>query len=356
MKIIGCIMELNPAHHGHSYFLNQIKKDSDDLLIVIISHIITQRGEFSVINPQIKTQFLLNHGADLVISLPALFANQGGQYFAKYALKYLQLCGITDLYFGSECGNLDYLIKASKAIKNNNKYDFKNGIYHSLLKNLKSNDILGINYLQYSDNINIHLVKRINNNYNDNVANDSLIQSATYIRNHFHDKNIKHYIQPLIYNNFLNYDINTLFPTFLINLHYCLTYQKNIFLSENGQILAKFAKIIKKHNIKDFKTLIMYAKDKNNSCYKLQRIIINIIFLVIDKEVDLTINWIHVLGFTNKGQKYLNNISIKTVTSLKNEDDYVANLEKIVSNVYNILTNQNIKYCFTKPCIKEENE
>ncbi|MGL5020670.1 MAG: nucleotidyltransferase family protein, partial [Mycoplasmatales bacterium] len=37
MKIIGVIMEINPFHNGHKYFLHQIPKQENDILVAVIS-------------------------------------------------------------------------------------------------------------------------------------------------------------------------------------------------------------------------------------------------------------------------------------------------------------------------------
>lgn len=351
MKIIGCVMEINPPHNGHSYFLNQIKKDKDDILIVVTSTTIVQRGEFSVLNKKDKASWLLDHNVDLVIELPSIYANQGGYYFAKMAIKYLEKFNITDLYFGSESNDLDYLYQFIDEYNPN--HDFKNGIYKSSLANLKSNDILGISYLQnISSNVNIHLVKRIKNNYNDNATNTSNIQSATYIRNHLDDPKLHDYLDTDIIGKIKTINLNTLFPTFLINLNYCLANNVNIFLSENNELLKKMNKIITTNNINNFEELIALSSDKNNTKSKIKRIIINTIFLIEQDKVNLDINYIHVLGLTNKASKYIKDNDIKVISSLKNNDDYIANKEILISNIYNQLTNQSINDDFTKPIIK----
>lgn len=350
MKVIGCIMEINPPHNGHSFFLDQIKKQPNDILVVICSTTIVQRGEFSVINKHDKAQYLLDHGADIVIELPSIYANQGGYYFAKMAVSYLLACGISDIFFGSESANLSYL---KSMINDTYILNFEKGIYKNQLQNLLSNDILAISYLKHlPDDISIHLVKRINNNYNDNVKNNGNIQSATYIRNHLHESDITQYLDKNIYQKIHQVDnFNLLFPTFIINLNYAIDNRVNIFLSEHGELLFKLAKIIKNNNIDNFSDLIILSIDKNNSRYKIQRLIINIIFLIEEKHITHNVEYMHVLGLSKAGRNYLKDHNISYITSLKHNNSYLAKKEILISNIYNYLTKQNIAHDFLPPII-----
>ena len=103
-------MEINPFHNGHEYFLSQIPKGENDILVAVISSTIMQRGEFSVLNKHDKAEILLNNNVDIVIELPAVFSNQGGLFFAKSAIEHLKELNVTDLYFGSETSNLEGLL------------------------------------------------------------------------------------------------------------------------------------------------------------------------------------------------------------------------------------------------------
>ena len=349
-------MELNPPHNGHKYFLNEINKHKkkDDILIVVLSSCIVQRGEFSVINPFDKTKFLLNNNVDLVVELPGILANQGGYFFAKSAIDILHLLNVDEIFFGSELNDLNLLKEAKKSFQNNN---FQDGIYKNL--NLKSNDILGINYLFHLNDIKPNLIKRINNDYNDNFKNKSNIQSATFIRNNLNDPDINKFLDNFILNSIENINYNILFPTFLINLDFILKNNIKIFLSENNEILYKFKKILEKEKINNFDDLIIKAKDKNNSKYKIKRIILNTIFIIEEIEIkNYKLKNIRILGFNNKGKKFIKNNKekINFITSLKNTDnDYIYQKEILIKNVYNLLTEKYIDYNFSKPIILGEN-
>lgn len=351
MKIIGCIMEINPPHLGHQYFLEQIDKKDDDLLVVVVSGVLTQRGDISVINKHDKAQFLLDMGADIVINLPSILANQGGYYFAKHAINLLKHFKITDLYFGSETNDLEYLLTLSNIT---NDLNFQHGIYKNQLMELKSNDILGISYLRNISDTNItpHLIKRINNLYNQNTKSTGTIQSATFIRNHLDDSETRYFVADGIFDKIKVINNDFILPLLITNLDYALHNDLNIFLSENKELLYKLDYYIKNNNNYSLDTLINDCSDKNNSAHKLRRLINNIIFLVDSNQVHNSSYYLHVLGLTDLGRKYIKDNKIDIITSLKNNDNYIANKEIMIGKLYQTLTDGEYHQDFIKPIIK----
>ncbi len=350
--IKAAIMEVNPFHNGHAYFLSQIPKEKDDILIVIVSTSIVQRGEFTVLNKHDKARLLLDHHADIVIALPSVLANQGGDYFAYHAIDILNQLKIDKLYFGSESADLKFL-KNNQFKRTNN---FESGIYNTGNENFLANDILGVSYLsainQINPKINVGLIKRISNNYNDQEINSS-IASATSIRNNMDKPELLQSVMPeYSQQSIQSIDEQLCINLFKHNLAYAIDNKLNIFLSEGGQLLMRLNKILSKHNdINSITELALIASDKNNSKYKYQRIIMNTIFLTTDIQ-GLTCNYIHLLGFTLKGQAYiksLNNPNI--ISSLKHRDTTFANLEKRITKTYNLVTNQQINHDYLPPII-----
>ncbi len=353
--IKAAIMEVNPFHNGHQYFLSQIPKNEDDILIVIVSTTIVQRGEISVLNKHDKSKLLLDNFADIVIALPALLANQGGEYFAYYALKILKDLQIESLYFGSESNDLNFLKKTTF----NQTKDFKNGIYNHGNENFKSNDILGISYIKAINKLNmdveINPIKRITNNYNDlGINTNQTIASATSIRkNQANHDLIKNTLPDFSLKKLRKIDEQILFNIFKNNLSFCIDSDFKIFLSEDNQLLIRLQKIIISHHINSIEELINYASDKNNSRHKYRRIITNTILLVSKEEYDDNYSFIHLLGFTKNGQKYLKKINQPlVVTSLKQTTCFVARVEKRATNLYNIVTKQDKMHDYLPPVIK----
>jgi len=66
MKVFGIIMETNPLHNGHSYFIKKIKEIyQPDVLIAITSTSFTMRGDISVIDK--LTESAKDQGASIII-------------------------------------------------------------------------------------------------------------------------------------------------------------------------------------------------------------------------------------------------------------------------------------------------
>lgn len=108
MKIFGLIMEANPLHNGHAYFINEIKtKYNPDVLIAVTSTSFCMRGEISSINKFDKTNYLLSLGIDLVFELPFDQSVQSGDYFASNAVNILATLGVNNIICGCETTDID---------------------------------------------------------------------------------------------------------------------------------------------------------------------------------------------------------------------------------------------------------
>ncbi|MGO4929093.1 tRNA(Met) cytidine acetate ligase [Fundicoccus sp. Sow4_D5] len=103
MKVVGIITEYNPFHHGHHYQLQAAKQTSQaDVLIVLMSGNVVQRGEFAVLDKWQRAQLAVHYGADLVLELPLLASLQSADYFAKTGVELLARLGCDTVVFGTE--------------------------------------------------------------------------------------------------------------------------------------------------------------------------------------------------------------------------------------------------------------
>lgn len=111
MKIVGIIAEYNPFHRGHAFHLKQARRITGaDYVIVAMSGNYVQRGVPAMFDKYLRTEAALRNGADLVLELPLGTATASAEYFASGAVALFQASGIvTDLCFGSECGDLSLL-------------------------------------------------------------------------------------------------------------------------------------------------------------------------------------------------------------------------------------------------------
>lgn len=333
-------MEINPFHNGHIHFIKEVRKIAkNNRIICIISTNFVQRGEVSVLNKKVKTELLLNYGVDLVLELPMVFANQGGYHFALNAINILKHFQVTDLCFGSESADKEHL--TFLAHQKFTSQSFSDGIY-SGLGNIKSNDILAISYIKAIDtlnaNIDIQPIKRIDNNYNDTALNTPLA-SSTSIRNNLHDKTITNYLPLKSYEAINNIEQQKLIDLLKINSQIALDKNLQIFLSENNQLLGRINKQLAVKNYHSIAELASDLKDKNNSQYKYQRIILNTILLISQNEV-LNEQYYRVLGINKECFDILKGVN-GYFTSLKDNNNNIGMIEKRATKLYSLITSDN---------------
>ncbi len=111
MAILGIVAEYNPFHNGHLYLLEKSRQQGDfSATVVVMSGNFLQRGEPAFCDKWARAEMALNAGVDLLIELPFCFATRSAYYFAKGAVQLLQRSGVvTHLAFGSESGQLSQL-------------------------------------------------------------------------------------------------------------------------------------------------------------------------------------------------------------------------------------------------------
>ncbi|MCF0149353.1 MAG: nucleotidyltransferase, partial [Clostridium sp.] len=226
MNITGIITEYNPFHNGHLYHLNTAKKATNcDAVVCIMSGNFVQRGEPAIIDKWKRAEMALLNGVDLIIELPAFYAVSSAEFFAKGAVNILDRLGVVDnIFFGSECGDIDLLYKIARILTNEPKElklkikeNLKSGITYAKAREkalinilnedslnevlLNSNNILGIEYikaiLKSNSNITPLTMKREGSKYNDKELN-TIFSSATSIRenikNGFNLNSLENYI------------------------------------------------------------------------------------------------------------------------------------------------------------------
>ena len=118
MTVTGIIMECNPFHEGHAYLLKEARRQTGaDYIIVVMSGDYVQRGEPAVFDKYIRAEQILQAGADLVLELPLYAACGSAEYFARGGIALLDRLGVvTDLCFGSESGDTEYIMKYARML------------------------------------------------------------------------------------------------------------------------------------------------------------------------------------------------------------------------------------------------
>jgi len=362
MKILGVILELNPPHNAHKYFIEKAKMQvKPDLTIAIISCNFAQRGEISIISKYEKTKAALNLGADLVIELPVFATLNSAELFGYYAVKILNDFKITDLAFGVELDDLNLLKKTNGILESpsyneklkanlNHGYSYKKAALLAFEKSTdnpiltenfnKPNNTLALKYLSAIDKINpklqVNLIKRIGENeYSKNIGE---YPSGSTIRNLISKgKDVSKFI-PAKYN-FINYNqaydnLFYLFKSFVLLEESPFKNTKHI---KEG-IENRIYKVLKEtFNYKDF---ITKMKTKRYSENYLQRLLLSVL-LELENQDDY---YLRVLGFNKKGEKHLSNIDKPIITSPKNINNKLLNIELKASKLYALITNNDNYY------------
>ncbi len=361
-KIIGIIAEYNPFHNGHLYQIKKIREKYKDATIVVVSSSsFTQRGEISLLNKFDKTKVALNNGVDLVIELPYVYSTQSSDIFASAAIKILNYLKINTLCFGTERDNIDDIKICAQTQLNNPEYDIlvkkylNDGFNYptALNKALKSlvdieitepNELLALSYIKeiISNKLNIDIfnIKRTND-YHDIESNESIV-SASNIRNKLiNNIDIKDKVPSDVYDILKNIKFNNKYFEFL---KYKINSESDLekYLDVDEGLSTRIRNAINESN--NLEELIQNIKTKRYTYNKISRMLNHILCSFTKDERDdvKNIEYIRILGFSDTGQRHLNNIKNDLSINILNKYDtsYRAlEIEKRVSLIYSMIIN-----------------
>lgn len=376
MKVIGLIAEYNPFHNGHLYQINKIKEMyPDSIIIAVVSSSFTQRGDLSILNKLEKTRIALDNNIDIVLELPFVYATQSSDIFAKGAVSILEKLNIDTLVFGTERDNIEEIKKVADLQLNNKEYDelvkkyLKEGINYPTATNKavqklsgykidSPNDLLALSYIKQikKDNKNIEVIniKRTTSYHGKEIDNN--ITSATNIRNK--------YLNNEEISNLIPYNKNILYKK---NMNNYFNYLKYKIITEEDN-LNKYQtvdegienRILKAVNISNnYEELINNIKTKRYTYNKISRMLLHILTSLTKEECkDIKLDYIRVLGFNKKGQKYLNSIKkeikIPVITGYKKNISKILDIELRITKIYSLITDNNLvnEEYRNKPIIK----
>lgn len=332
MSSVGIIAEYNPFHNGHLYHLNKIKElYPNDTIVLVMSTSFTQRGEPSIIDKWSKTEICLTLGIDLVIELPYVFTTEAADVFASGAVSILEKLHVDKLIFGSETNDIEKLNTLVDTQLNNKEFDTLTKIYMKMGENYPTalskslldltgknmtlpNDLLGISYIKAIKKKNYKIkplcIKRINNYHDKNIGNE--ISSATAIRQALKEnKDISHTVPKIVTNYLKELHFQEDYFKFL-KYKIMLENDINIYQTVDEGLGDKIKKEIA--NCTSYDELINKVKSKRYTYNKINRMLNHILcnFTKEEKALVKEIEYIRILGFSNKGRKYINEIK-KTV-------------------------------------------
>ena len=357
MNKVGIICEYNPFHNGHIYHLKQVKElYPDSIIILIMSGNFTQRGIPSIIDKWDKTEIALKYGIDLVIELPFVYATQSADIFAKGSIKILKELKANTLVFGSELNDTKYLEELAN-IQLSNEYEeevkkyINSEINYPTALNLafkkfnkiglnNPNDLLALSYIKEIKKQNANItpvsIKRTNSYHSLKLEN---ISSATSIRNAFiENKDIKATVPKETLDKLKkeSYLINDYFP--ILKYKVLSENNLNIYQTVTDDLAIRLKKEI--YNSNSWEELVNNIKTKHYTYNRINRMLIHIL-CNFTKELANSfkdIEYIRILGFSNKGRKYLNQIKKETnlpiITTFSKGNSKMLNYEQLTSNIY----------------------
>ena len=119
MRAAGIIAEYNPFHSGHAHQIAQTRRllGPECAVVCCMSGCWVQSGAPAAADKWTRARIAVLGGADLVVELPALWAVSSAETFAWGGVSLLAASGlVTDLSFGSECGDADALAAAAECL------------------------------------------------------------------------------------------------------------------------------------------------------------------------------------------------------------------------------------------------
>ena len=366
MSSVGIICEYNPFHNGHLYHLNKIKEMyKDDTIILILSGNYTERGDFSIIDKWKKVEIAKKAGIDLIVELPFPFATQSADFFSYGSVTLLEKLKVEKLVFGSESDNIDDLITIAKCQIENPDFDklvkvyskfgynyptaINNSIYDLTGKKVDTpNDLLGVSYIKtiIENNYSIKpiCIKRTNDYHDTNLDE---ISSGTSIREALKEnKDVSNSVPDFVlpYLNDLHFK-----DDYFSLLKYKIISEKdlNIYQTVDEGIGEKIKKVI--NEVNSYEELIDKLKTKRYTYNKISRMLLHIL-VGFTKDMASSmkdIEYIRILGFSKKGQTYLN--KVKKDIDLDILSKFVRNnkfleLELKATMIYSLPSNSNYLY------------
>ena len=358
MKIGAVIAEFNPFHTGHGYLIDEIRKECDAVIAVMSGNFV-QRGECAIFDKAERTKMALQHGIDLVIELPAMYALSSAEGFAYGAVSTLVGTGIVDeLWFGSECGDANTL-KNTAYILNNETPEFKATLDKFLrmgesfpsarINALKEffpdadilnspNNILAVEYIRglekLSSTIIPRTVKRIGGGYNDDSAEKEII-SASAVRKLIKDGKSRDTFSPDVKCN----------PIFMSDFDILIsarvkTASRDELLSIPDCNIELSSRIMSASKYNTFDEIVGAASCKSYTQSRIRRILCNL--LIGNRFLSLpSPDYIRILGFNKTGSEILG--KMKSTASLPPvargallKDNPIFNLECRATDIYNL--------------------
>ena len=328
MQAVGMVVEYNPFHNGHRYFLRQAKEQTGaDVAVAVMSGNFTQRSEPTIVDKWTRAQAALESGVDLVVELPVFYAAQPAHRFAAGALAILNALQIHQVAFGAEHPEWDFAaLVAAERHFNQAEFDQYNATYATQFnQQLRAqtgielrdpNDILAFAYtkavLAKDYPIQLTAVQRRGSGYHDQqihgqIASASAIRQAVTTGNDFTAT-----VPPVMAEALARVtavpDWTSLYPILRNQLIQApLDYLAQTYQMAEG--LEHRMKEVAQRSLR-FDEFIHGVKTKRYTYAHLLRMCLYTTLQLTEDEVAARADhpYIHILGFTARGREYLHQV------------------------------------------------
>lgn len=372
MNVLGIVAEYNPFHNGHLYHLQKARQEAQaDYVICVMSGNFVQRGEPALLDKWARAKMALSQGVDLVFELPVLYATRSAYWFAKGGILSLARTGlVTHVAFGVETPEPALLQEIAlllaqepPAFRDLLRQGLKEGLsfprarakalfprhreQQELLDN--PNNVLALSYLQVLQEEQSPLIpimlERQGSAYLDDTLKEGVLPSATALRHKLTENaaaertdnpaitdaffsnlnNLSAYLPPATVQILENEYLAGKTPVSLQDLDsILLTLLRRTTKKDLQQIVDvseglenRIAKIAAQcHSLSDF---LSSLKTKRYTYTRLQRFLIHLLLNYTKSENDFLKDgppYLHLLGYTRKGQALLKMLKKKTALPL----------------------------------------
>ena len=368
MKTMAVICEYNPFHNGHKYQLTHHKEAlGADSVICLMSGSFVQRGAPAIYDKWTRAKDAIENGADLVLELPVVYSAQSAQRFASGSVKLLDKLGIVDyLSFGSECGDIDELLKTSEIIASEK---FKILIDEKLTTGISYPVARTEVFKEHFPELNAELISNPNNilalEYISTLkAISSSVKPATLTRNF--DFASASEIRAKIANS---ESVDRLIPTEVRKFYDEKVYDSLVlynFRKEKPETLRKICDMAEGLEYKFKKAsqtalacseLAEGVKSKRYTRTRIDRICANSLLGIEDFHTEIEPQYARILAFNIRGQEILAKMKktseipviTKVADAKPDTEEYRIMFEKdlLATDIYSILTNQPAGLDFT---------
>lgn len=335
MKIGGIIAEYNPYHNGHAFQVSQVHEKCD-AVVAVMSGSVAQRGTLTIYDKFMRSRAAVMGGVDLVIELPCAYTLAPAELFASGAVALFdELKVVDELYFGSECGDTQSLIRAAEimmdetpAISLKIKENLKSGMGYraaqlaayigtiptELLN--RPNNILGLEYikaiLRSKSKLKPHALLRQFANHHDTAPSNGYA-SANAIRDIIDTKGrVAEYVPyetNVVYNTAVPYDKKILDALVLYMLRIRGMKVFDTVFDAPPEMVARILHSIPEATSID--DILNFAHTKQYTNARIRRALMSALLEIDGELVNTPPQYIRVLAFNDKGREVLAEIKKK---------------------------------------------